>query len=472
MVQHPQLQSKQNNMNIRILKKSVTVCFVTLFLLFITVNHNANAKIFNAKTFTLDNGLQVIVVENHRAPVVTHMIWYKAGAADEIAGFSGMAHYLEHLLFKGTKKQAPGEFSKIVKQYGGNDNAFTSYDYTAFFQNIPKEQLQKMMEMEADRMLNLSPPSKHYASEKKVVLEERRQNTENNPRALFNEQMRSMLFINHPYGTPVIGWFDEIKNYEWKDVKKFYDKWYAPNNAILVVSGDVTVDEIKTLANKTYGLLPKKDIPKRHRAVLPPSIAKTELHLNHKDIHEASFQKAYLAPSYSQNRNDALALDILTEILSGGPTSRLYKSIVVEQKIAISAGMSYSSDAIDYGSIWLYGTPTNDTTLEELKNSIIIEVQNIINDGVTEEEVNNAINRVQDSAIYARDSLSRPAMIIGRSISTGQTLDEIENWSDDISKVTANDVQNVAKKYLNDNKPWIRVPVSGFLQPKEQIAEQ
>lgn len=436
------------------------------FLFCICVSPVAFAKVFNAQTLTLDNGLQIVVVNNKRSPVITHMIWYKVGAADEHAGFSGMAHYLEHLLFKGTDKYEPGEFSRTVKRYGGNDNAFTSYDFTAYFQSIGKEHLEKMMIMEADRMLNAAPPPEHYASEKQVVLEERRQNTENDPRSLFNEQMRSIMFVNHPYGTPVIGWMDEIKTYEWNDVKAFYDRWYAPNNAIVIISGDVTIDDVKPIAEKTYGILPVKDIPSKTRPVLPPSDALTTLSKSHPAIHEPSFQKIFLGPSYASNRQEALALDILQEILSGGPTKRLYKSLVVDQKIAISAGMASSSDALDFGTLWLYGTPSAGISLPDLEKAIEAEVQNIIQNGVTDQEVADAILRMQDAAIFARDSLAGPAMIIGRAMTTGQSLDEIENWPQDIAKITAEDVKAVAAKYLNPSVPYHRAPVTGYLTPQ------
>lgn len=472
MAQH---QQSQNKMALSTMKKSlyksVTTGIVTLFLYSCLIISTAQAKVFDAKTFTLDNGLKVVVVENDRAPVITHMIWYKVGAADKISGFSGMAHYLEHLLFKGTEKVASGEFTKIVKQNGGNDNAFTSQDYTAYFQSISNEHLEKMMVMEADRMMNANPSAADYISEKNVVLEERRQNIENDPRALFNEQLRSMLFVNHPYGTPVIGWMDEIKTYEWSDVKKFYDKWYAPNNSILVISGDVTVDEVKKIAEKTYGTLPRKNIPKRNRPVLPPSIAETELHMAHESIHQPSFQRGSIAPSYASNRSDALALDILQEILSGGPTARFYKSLVIDQKIAVSAGFSYSSDGLDYGSIWIYGTPTENKTLNEIQNALQSEIQKVLNEGVTDKEVSDAVRRIQDSAVYARDSLAGPAMIIGRALTTGQSLDDVENWPEDIAAITAQDIQNVAKKYLDPNNPWLRAPVSGFLSPKMKTEE-
>lgn len=465
MVQRLQLSSNfmRHKPTMRYMTRAL---FASLLLLIAALPQIATAKVFNAQSITLDNGLQIVVINNKRAPVITHMIWYKVGAADEQAGFSGMAHYLEHLLFKGTDKVEPGEFSRTVKRYGGNDNAFTSYDYTAYFQSIGKEHLEKMMVMEADRMMNAAPPPEHYASEKKVVLEERRQTTENDPRRLFSEQMRSVMFVNHPYGTPVIGWMDEIKTYEWDDVKAFYDRWYAPNNAIVIISGDVMMEEVKPIAEKTYGALPVKEIPVKKRPVLPPSDARTQLNKAHASIHQPSFQKMYLGPSYASNRKDALALDILQEILSGGPTTRLYKSLVVDQKIAISAGMAASSDALDFGTLWLYGTPSTETSLPDLENAIENEVMKVIENGVTDQEVSDAVQRMQDAAIFARDSLAGPAMIIGRAMTTGQTLSEIENWPKDIAKITADDVKAVAAKYLNSTAPYHRAPVAGYLMPE------
>ena len=262
-----------------------TVCLATLFLalffIFLGFTFKVSANnydtTFGAETFMLDNGMQVIVIPNHRIPVVTHMVWYRVGAADELPGLSGMAHYFEHLMFKGTKKLEPGEFSRTVKMLGGRDNAFTGQDYTAYFQSIAVEHLEKVMRMEADRMFNLAPPADHFASEKNVVLEERRQRTENNPKGLFGEQLRNLLFVNHPYGTPTIGWMDEIERYEWTDVKGFYEQWYAPNNAIVIISGDITVEEFKPLAEKIYGTLPAKKLPKRSRPNIPPAIGKTRL---------------------------------------------------------------------------------------------------------------------------------------------------------------------------------------------------
>ena len=423
---------------------------------------------FGAESFTLDNGLQVVVIPNDRAPIVTHMAWYKVGAADEPYGSSGLAHYLEHLMFKGTKTLAPGEFSTTVKKLGGNDNAFTSQDYTAYFQSIAKEHLETVMAMEADRMQNLNPPEDHFTSEKKVVIEERRQRTENDPRGLFGEQLRNALYVNHPYGLPVIGWMHEIERYEWGDVKTFYDIWYAPNNAILIISGDVTARDVKPIAERTYGKVPAKDIIPRMRSEIPSAIGEGRIVLKHPSIHQPAFQKIYLAPSAAQNKDHALALQVLNEILDGGATTRLYRSIVVDQKKASSVSLGYQSSAVDSGAIYVSGVPLEGVSLEELEALIEAEIQKIIQDGVTEQEVRDAIQRLQDAAIFARDSVAGPAMIFGRALTTGSTIEDIEYWAYDIGQITGADIQEVAKLYLNKDEPYIRPPVTGYMLPQKE----
>lgn len=431
----------------------------------------AAAKVFNAETFTLENGLQVVVIPNHRAPVVTHSVWYKVGAADEPQGLSGMAHYFEHLMFKGTKTSAPGEFAKIVKKLGGVHNAFTNQDYTGYYQVITSQHLEKMMEMEADRMVNLSVPKEHFDLEKQVVLEERRQRTDNDPTGLFFEQMRSALYVNHPYGTPVVGWFDEIKGYEWEDVKVFYDKWYAPNNAIVVISGDVTGESVRPMAEKIYGSLKPKELPARIRPKVPPAKAVTEMTLRHNSIHQPSFNQVFLAPNESDHKEDALAITVFREIMSGGATTRLYKNLVVEKKKAVSASLSYSGNALDYGVIWVSGKPVKGVELKELGNLIHNEIRDVIENGVTETEVKEAIQRLQDGAIYARDSLKGPAMTFGYTLMSGGEIDDIEDWPENIGKVTSEQVQEVAKKYFDVRDPWHRAPITGYLLPKKKKEE-
>lgn len=429
-------------------------------------------KTFNAEQFTLANGMEVVVIPNHRAPVVTHMIWYKVGAADEKPGLSGMAHYFEHLMFKGTRDMAPGAYSKRIRTMGGNDNAFTGQDFTAYYATISVDRLGDVMRMEADRMQNLNPPDEHFASEKAVVLEERRERTDNDPRARFMEQLQSMVYTNHPYAKPVIGWMDEIQLYEWADVKTFYDAWYAPNNAILIVSGDITASELKPLAEDIYGSIPAKELPPRNRPRVPPANGTAALALRDAEIREPIWQSVYLAPSYHQNTKDSLALEVLQEVLSGGPTTRLYDSLVVKQKKAISIALSYGGTALDYGSLTLSGVPAKDVTPQTLQKLAEAEIRAVIKDGITQDELSEAIARLQDQAVYMRDSVSGPAMIVGYALTTGLTLDQVESWADDIAKVTLEDVQHVAKTYLDPAHPWIRPAVHGYMMPLDSKDEK
>ncbi len=441
-----------------------------IFVALLCLPFSAFAQTFGAQESRLENGMQIVVIPNHRAPVVSHMVWYKVGAADESPGLSGMAHYLEHLLFKGTQKLAPGEFSKTVKTLGGNDNAFTSQDYTAFFESIAVENLPRVMEMEADRMMNANPPPEHFKSEKSVIIEERRQRTDNDPRAKFYEQLNSVLFINHPYGTPVIGWMSEMEKYEWADVQKFYQKYYAPNNAILVVSGDITMDELKPMAEKYYGALKPKEIAPRKRTALAPAPAQTRLSLSDASIHQPIFQRIYAAPSDSMAREDSLALQVLAEIMDGGPTTRLYKALVVDQKKATDVSFDYTSTALDYGNISLGAVPADGVSTDEIESLLDAQIQSLVENGVTQAEVTDAIQRLQDAAVFARDSVMGPAMIFGSALATGSTVADVENWSADIAKVTVERVNTVAVEYLNPAAPWIRPPVSGHLLPAPPAA--
>ncbi|MGH1378899.1 MAG: M16 family metallopeptidase [Alphaproteobacteria bacterium] len=428
-------------------------------------------KVFNAKSYVLDNGLQIVVVENHRAPVITHMIWYRAGAADEPPGKSGIAHFLEHLLFKGQKHKIlgnleAGEFSKIVRSLGGEDNAFTSQDYTAYYQSIASEHLRKVMTMEAGRMRGVDISEEAFTSENKVIQEERRQRTDNDPRAQMTEQMREALYPNHPYSIPVIGWMHEIKALTWDDAKLFYNRYYAPNNAILVVSGDVTGEEVLTIAKETYGIIKREDTPKRIRTTSPPFISNTTVQLEHETIKEPQTQRTYRVPSHRQNAQESLALEILTEILGGGSTSRLYKSLVIDKKIATNISTSYSGASWDDANFSISATPTSSEKINLLNQHIDEELRKISSNGVTDKELIETVTRMQDEAIYARDSLSGPAMIIGYNLITGSTLDDIENWPQRLEEITIAQIKEIASIYINPDSLYKTPYVSGVLLPK------
>ncbi len=422
-------------------------------------------KVFNAETFKLDNGLEIVVIPNNRAPIVTHMVWYRVGAADETTGKSGIAHFMEHLMFKGSTGLAPGEFSKTVRSLGGNDNAFTSQDYTAYYQSIAVEHLEKVMTMEAGRMRGMAPPLEEVESERKVILEERRQRTDNNPQSRFSEQMGAALYVNHPYGTPIIGWFHEMEKLTWEDAKNFYDKWYGPNNAILVVSGAVTRQQVHEMAQRIYGSLQPITLPPRQRTISPPLHGQPKMILHHPAVRQPVVQRSYRVPSYRQNAKDSLALQVLEEIVGGGPTSRFYKSLVVDQKLATTVSLSYRAESWDDSILIVHAAPAPDIHPEKIEQAIESELRKLVKDGITEDELRDAKTSLQDAAIYARDSLSGPAMIFGYGLATGASVDDIEYWPDQIEKVSAQQILSVAQRYLDPDQKFDHPPVTGYLLP-------
>ena len=432
-------------------------------ILMILSPHLAGAAVFSPQTMTLDNGMQVVLVENHRAPVVTHMVWYKVGSADETEGVSGIAHFLEHLMFKGTKDIAPGDFSKIVARNGGNDNAFTTWDYTGYFQNIARDRLEMVMQMEADRMQNLQLSDDVVLPERDVIIEERRSRIDNNPGALLGEQMRAALYMAHPYGRSIIGWLNEMETLGTDDALAFYHKWYAPNNAILVVAGDITMDQLKPLAEKYYGAIPAGDVATRHRVKEPTQHAPRKVTLTDPRVGQASMSRYYLAPSYnSANADQAAPLEVLSEILGSGTTSRFFRSLVVDQSIATSAGTFYDPVAVDLASFGLYAVPRDGVELPDLEKAVDVEIAKVAENGVTEEELARAKQKLLDSAVFARDSLSAAARTLGEALAVGLTVDQVESWPDRINAVTIEQVNAAAKSVFDDKRS-----VTGWLQPPE-----
>jgi zinc protease len=409
----------------------------------------AQAKVFSPETFTLKNGMQVVVVSNHRAPVVTHMVWYKVGSADEQSGYSGIAHFLEHLMFKGTKTRKPGEFSQLVARYGGQENAFTSYDYTAYHQTIAREHLEKVMEMEADRMTNLTLTDEIIEPERQVVREERRSRTDNNPSAILGEHVSEALYRNYPYRRPIIGYDHEIVAMTRANIIDFYKRWYAPNNAILVVAGDITAKELKPLAEKYYGVIPAAPEIERLRPAEPPQEAARIVAMKHTQVRQPSWRRSYIAPSYMYGETQhAYALQVLTEILGGGGTSRLYRALVIDGKKAVAAGSYYSEDTRGPGQFMVYASPRPGVGLPELEQAVDAEVDRIIKDGVSDDEIARAKKRLRASAVFARDSFSTGARALGAALAVGQTVDDVEAWPDRIAAVTAEQIKVAAKVVL------------------------
>lgn len=419
---------------------------------------DARAGVFDPEIFTLDNGLQVVVIPNHRAPIVIQMVWYKVGSADEPAGKSGIAHFLEHLMFKGTASVPPGEFSKIVARNGGQDNAFTSSDYTAYFQRVAKDRLELVMRLESDRMSNLTLTDSEVLPERDVVLEERRSRTDNNPGAQLYEQSQATLYLHHPYRNPVIGWKSEIERLTTEDALKFYRTYYTPNNAMLVIAGDVTAAEVRPLAEKYYGPIPSRAVPKRSRLAEPPHLASRRVVLKSAQVRQPSWSRRFLAPSYTGGETvHAPALQVLSELFGGGSTSRLYRGLVVEQKIAASAGAWYSPSPRDVSVFGLSASPRPGTDIETVEASMAVELKRLLADGVTADEVARAKKSLLAGAIYVRDSLRAGPNVIGRALAVGRTVADVESWPEAIEAVTVEAVNAAARAVLRKKTSVISV---------------
>ena len=435
-------------MRVRLRRAWPAACALALLLLAPGPEGSAGAGVFDPETFTLKNGMAVVVIPNHRVPVVTHMVWYKVGSADEPPGKSGIAHFLEHLMFKGTRKLASGEFSRILARNGGRENAFTSHDYTGYYQSIAVDRLEMVMEMEADRMTNLVFDAKEVEPERQVIFEERRNRTGNNPSALLAEHVNATLYLNHPYRRPVIGWEHEIRGLTIADLMSFYRRWYVPNNAILVVAGDITAEELRPLAEKTYGRIPAAPARLRVRPGEPPHRAARRVTLKDPRVRQPSWSRTFLAPSYTEGATEHVyALQVLAEIL-GGATGPLYRSLVVEQKLAVSAGAYFEPDRLGPGTFGFYASPRPGVSMEKLEAAMEAELARVVDKGVTGKEARRAKGRLQAEAVYARDSLGTGARVLGGALAIGLTVEDVESWPERIGAVTVPEINAAARDVL------------------------
>jgi zinc protease len=422
----------------------------------------ANSQQFPAESFTLGNGLQVVVLPNHRVPAVTQMVWYKVGAGDDPRGKSGIAHFLEHLMFKGTKAHPPGVLNALIAQHGGRDNAFTSEDYTAYHETVAREQLDLVMRLEADRMTGLVLDDPAVASEREVVLEERRSRIDNDPAALLREQLYANLFLNDSSRLPTIGWETEIRKLGTADALAFYRRWYMPNNAVLIVAGDADPAEVRRLAQQNYGPVPAGTPPPRLRLEEPEHRAPIRLEMKHARVAQPSWRRYYLAPSYSAGaRQYSYPLQVLAEILGGGVGSRLYQGLVLQDGIALSVSAEYSPTALGMATFALSGTPVPGRSIADLEQAIDRELHRVVEQGVDPDEVRRAAGRMQAAAIYAHDSLTGPANIVGAALATGRTMADVAAWPERIGAVTPADIQAAARAVLVE-----RNSATGILLPE------
>lgn len=405
--------------------------------------------------FSLENGLDVVVIEDHRAPVITHMLWYKVGAADEVAGKSGIAHFLEHLMFKGTSKIPPGEHSKIIAKNGGQDNAFTGQDYTCYYERLAADRLELAMELEADRMVNLTLSDEVLLPERDVVREERKQRTDNKPDAIHFEQMSAALYLAHPYGVPIIGWDHEIAELNRHDALAFYKKHYAPDNATLVVAGDVTPQQVQKLAQKHYGDIAPQNIAPRKRVIEPPHMCPRQVDMLDDRVEQPQWIKQYLAPSASaanaEKDKQAEALQLALLLLAGSSTSHLYVDLVVEQQAAVAAGGWYNSVALDYAPIGLYAIPREPYGLAHMAEMVDASVQSFIKNGPSDSAIDRAKNLMVAESLYARDNQTSMARMIGAGLSCNLSLEEILEWPDRIESLTKDDILGALDKYIDEN---------------------
>lgn len=419
-------------------------------------------------TFTLDNGMDVVVIEDHRAPVVTNMVWYKAGSADEPPGSSGVAHFLEHLLFKGTETLAPGEFSKVVAANGGTDNAFTSYDYTGYYQRIAADRLELVMKMEADRMVNLQLDEADILTERDVIIEERNTRTENDPGALFGEQRNAALYLNHPYGTPIIGWRHEMETLNLQQALAYYEKFYAPNNAILIVAGDVLPEDVRVLAEKYFGPIPANpELGDRVRPQEPPQTAERRLQFKDPRVAQPYVIRSYLAPERDPGAQEkAAALSLLSEVLGGGQTSVLSKKLQFDTQTAVYAGAFYRGLSYDDTSFGLIIVPSEGVTLQEAEDALDQAVAEFLEEGIDDEQLERIKFQLKAQQIYALDNIEGIARRYGSSLTAGLTVEDVQAWPDILQATTEEDILAAAREVFNRD-----ASVTGWLMSDTEVTQ-
>ncbi|MGB3176989.1 MAG: pitrilysin family protein [Albidovulum sp.] len=406
-------------------------------------------------SFSLDNGLEVVVIEDHRAPVVVQMLWYRAGAADEAPGLSGVAHYLEHLMFKGTETLAPGEFSKVVEANGGSDNAFTSWDYTGYFQRVAADRLELMMRMEADRMQGLILSEDDWQTEREVIIEERNQRVDSDPGAIFREQRNAAQYLNHPYGTPIIGWRHEMEALTRQDALDWYKRYYAPNAAVLIVAGDVAPDDVRRLAKIYYGpLKPSADITPRKRPQEPPQLTERRLSYSDPRVSQPYVTRSYLAPERDPGAQEkAAALTILADILGGdGQTSVLARKLQFDTHTAIYTSASYDGTAYDDTTFNLAVVPAEGVSLAEAEAALDDVLAEFLKTGIDPDQFASVKIRARAAMIYAEDNVNGLARQYGEALMTGLTLADVEAWPRILDGVTEADVLAAAAEVFDRRK--------------------
>ncbi|HEX2591495.1 MAG TPA: pitrilysin family protein [Rhizomicrobium sp.] len=415
--------------------------------------------------FALQNGMQVVVVPDHRAPVVTQMLWFRVGGVDDPPGISGLAHFFEHMMFRGTKA-VPGEgFAQTIARNGGVDNAETTHDYTLFYEQIAKDRLPLAMQLEADRMVNLDLSDTNVMTERNVVAEERRMRVDNDPQSMLGEQMSAQLYMGHPYGRPVIGWMEEIKHIDRLSARDFYRHHYAPNNAILVLAGDITPDEARKAAQTGYGKVPARELSPRWDFAQPPRMGETRLSVTRSDAKLPVMARSYRVKSYTEARpGEAEALEVYAALLGGDVNSTLYRKLVVEKKIAVEAGASYDGMTRDSGEFSLYAVPRPGVSLEALERAMDAVIADQLARPIDAAALTRTKTQLIASAIYRKDSQYAMAQAYGQALVIGLTVDDVDEWPARIRAVSADAVRKAGAS-LNR-----REAVTAYLKPASALA--
>ena len=423
------------------------------FLLILLFSFDSQSKkTFNAKSTVLSNGLRLVVVENSRAPVVAQMIWYDFGSSIEKRGKSGLAHFMEHLMFKGTTKYPKNYFSDFLSKIGGNENAFTSYDYTAYYQIFPSQHVEKIIELEADRMKNLTLTKKNVKIEKQVILEERFQRVESDPSAQLDESMRSILFPNTYYGRPIIGWKHEIENLSYEDVVNFYKELYSPQNATLILSGDIKFSDAKKFVKKYYKDIKKSEKSEANALVNPDFKTSTHVELKNENVKQQIWKRIYRTKSFNHSIEKSLALDLGMKILAGGTSSVIYEEFVNKQKIFSMIGGFYQGFAKGDGYIYFYAIPNKEMSHQEINNLLENFLIKAIDDEITEEKLLIEKKKYYFDTIFGLDGILKPAESIGEALSIGISLNDIENWNNKLNAISLKMIKKELKEFsLNKN---------------------
>jgi len=412
-------------------------------------------------TFKLSNGMQVVVIEDHRTPVVTQMIWYKVGSADETPGKSGLAHFLEHLMFKGTAKHPVGEFSQTVQRVGGEENAFTSTDYTGYYQRVTKDKLGQMMDFEADRMTGLVLKDENVLPERDVVLEEYNMRVANSPEARLTEQIMAALYLNHPYGRPIIGWHQEIEKLDREDALAFYKRFYAPNNATLIIAGDVDPAEVRPMVERAYGSIPAQPaIPERRvRPQEPTPAAPRTVTLADPRVEQSNLRRYYFVPSATTAAaGESQALDVLAQLIGGGPNSYLYRALVIDKQLAVNAGAGYQGTALDSAQFIISASPKPGVEFADVEKTIDAVIADVAANPVSAADLERVKTQLVAEATYAQDSQASLARWYGAALTTGLSVEDIRSWPDRIKAVTAEQVRAAAQTWLDKKRS-----VTGYL---------